>query len=312
MVLITVRVSPFSRKILLAENGGTMPVAPAKADWLSDVLRIDRRDTNFRLLYIEALTTEIQLEVPERLAAQLHAQGDRIGVVLHRLHLEQLSRHMISARLMQAEVKKALRQFYDYYDISEDDFSEESAYREYQRFRRLFFRENAAKSATKTQPVVTRKSRIWQPEIPESQRPTLTHLRALISHFADLVAEQRYRRHYRLMRQAACYIYTVRGGLSNEKVCKHTGRHRASVFRALAAVRKRMKKDKEFARMLHLVCDESFVLPEAAPADHLCLIEATDARPSNPEPFLAEPLHASATHVPKNQIPGSPGFDFSV
>lgn len=312
MVTVQIRVSPFSRKILLTEFGGAEPVRPAKADWLADVLHIDRRHTNFRQRYFDALTTTIHIDLVDAAAERLRYQGNRLGVVLHRLHIEQLSRHMVAAKLIGSEAKEAMLIFYQHYGLDDDDFSMDSAYREYQRFQRTFFREKHTKSAKKSAPVVLRFSRILQGEHVASERPTIGYLNALSEYLEQELSRQPYRSRLRMLQQAVCYIYCVRGSMKPTEVARRTKRHLANVYKAIRATRRRMKKDVAFARLVREICSESFVLPAPAAAGHLCHIDATDARQPIPEYSTAITAKPQNAFQPATLAPGAPGFDEQV
>ena len=180
MATVYLPLSSLSRKILVAEYGAE-PIAPGRADWMSDVLRVDRRDTQFQARALELIRSGVLLSVSPALADRVTQQAERLGVVLHRLHIEMLTRIMLAASESGQPAKTAMQCFYDAYDLDEDDLSQESAYREYQRFRKTFFERKQANSAKKNRAVVTPDSRIWQGASGEKkttyQHPTRRHLR---------------------------------------------------------------------------------------------------------------------------------------
>lgn len=297
MATVHLRISPLSRKIILSESGGIEPVTPGRADWLSDCLRIDRSDTGFSPAAQAVLRTSLLLDVPPALADRITSGGDRIGMVLHRLHIEMLTRYMLSAAALGKEAKAAMRAFYDLYDLDDDDLDEQSLYREYSRFRKTFFEKITAKSGTKSPLVVQPDSRLWQGVSAASRRISNAALDALCAHLDERLRDCRIRRLARLSRQARIYIYCIRGRRSPRKVAERFGIGKSSAYRALRAVRNRMRDNKQFAAAILPLLDESFVLPAPDEAGHLCTITAsstgsfptvvTAITPKNREPVAA-------------------------
>ena len=68
MATVSLKISRFSRKIIIAEYGYAEPVVPGRADWLSDQLRIDRSDTRF---------PEWKREEWTLLSEERHERGER-------------------------------------------------------------------------------------------------------------------------------------------------------------------------------------------------------------------------------------------
>lgn len=270
MATVFLPTSSFSRKILLVEYGGVEPVVPGRADWLSDQLRIDRSDTGFSTNLLATLTTGLLVEVPAHVADRISLQGTRTGAVLHRLHIEMLTRHMISSVMMGCEAKKAMRNFYDTYGLDDDDLDEQSVYREYGRFSRNFFAKIEAKSGTKSHNAVRPESRIWQGVFAEKDRPSNTHINTLCEAFDTRLRACRIRRVKRLTKQAHIYIWSKRGNRRWDEIGKRFGIQRSSVYRALKSVRKRIREDKAFSRAILPLLDPAFVLPAPGTPVHLC------------------------------------------
>lgn len=306
MATVFLPVTPLSRKIILSEHGAAEPVTPGRADWLSDALRIDRSDTGFSPAALAALSTGIVLSVPANLAERIARDSQRLGAVLHRLHIELLTRHMLSAAIMGQEAKAAMRAFYDLYRLDDDDLDEQSLYREYSRFRKSFFQKIDAKSATKSAGVVRPDSRFSQPSPAPAGRVSNAALDALCAAFDDRLRRCRLRWVKRLTRQAYIYIYMIRGQRKADQVATRFRLHRSGVYRALRSVRKRIREDQRFARAILPLLDESFVLPAPAPGGHLCAITASSTglfQPGNPSsahavtPKDREPVAAAAKSV---------------
>lgn len=270
MATVFLPLSDFSRKILLTEYGGAEPLVPGRADWLSDQLRIDRSDTSFSKAALAIVSAGLLLEVPAALADRIARDGQRLGAVIHRIHIELLTRHMVSAVLMGGEAKKAMRAFYDTYQIDDDDLDEQSLYREYGRFSRNFFAKISAKSGTKSPDAVRAESRIWQGISGKQERVSNIVLNDLCNALDVRLHECRIRRVKRLSKQAHIYIWSKRGHRDWRTVGKRFKVQRSSVYRALKAVRKRIREDKRFAKAILPLLETSFVLPAPVPVTHLC------------------------------------------
>lgn len=252
--------SSFSAKILATEYGGIQPIIPGRADWLSDVIRIDRTTTRFTTEEEAVVKSGLDIKVPNPLAAQIENQGLRLGVVIHRLHLENLCRHMAACAMRfpgKGYAMSSLRDFYNYYDISDDDFSLESAYREYSRFRKKFL----ANPATNKNRRVLPKSRVWRHRDNDVENINQVGLDALCRVLDQRLEAARIRRRDVLARHAYIYIYAVRGGRDIGEIKRRFKKHRSNVYRAIAHIRQRLKTDKRFARALMPLLDPSFVLP---------------------------------------------------
>jgi hypothetical protein len=264
-MVIFLPLSSFSAKIILTEYGSKQPITPGRADWLSDVIRIDRSQTRFTLEEESVIGSGIQVKVPGLIAEQIKSQGLRLGIVIHRLHLENLSRHMVACAMRfpsKGLAMSALRDFYTHYGISDDDFSLESAYREYSRFRKKFF----ANPATNKTARVLSDSRIWQRRDNTVNHINHEGLDALCRILDTRLESSRIRRHKVLARQAYIFIYAVRGGRDIGEISRRFKVHRANVYRAIARIKSRLRQDRHFSRVLSPIIDPLFVLP-AAPMD---------------------------------------------
>ncbi len=285
-MVIFLPLSSFSEKILRTEYEGFQPISPGRADWLADVIRIDRTTTRFTPEEEAVVKSGLEIKVPAQLAAQIQAQGLRLGVVIHRLHLEQLSRHMHACSLRfpgKGLAMSALRDFYAQYSLSDDDFSQESAYREYSRFRKKFL----ANSATNISRTVRPQSRIWQYRDNSVEAINQAALDELCRALDARLEAARIRRREILARHGYIYIYAVRGGRDIGEIKRKFKKHRANIYRALAHIRHRIKTDRKFARAILPLLDPSYVLPPPSGAPHIC-----DEKDSGPAPANQE--HASA------------------
>lgn len=269
MATVYLPLSSLSRKILVAEYGHE-PIVPGRADWLSDVLRVDRRDTQFQARALSAIQTGVLISVSPGLADQIARQCDRLGVVLHRLHIEMLTRIMLAASNSGNAAKTAMQTFYETYNLDDDDLSQESAYREYQRFRRAFFEKKSANSAKKNRHFVLPDSRIWQGTRPEKKTLTNAQLDALCCILDERLQSARIRRLRRLTLQAHLYIYAVLGRRNYQALARKFQRHPANVYRAMNTVRRRIRQDERFAAAILPILNGSIVLPVSESGSNLC------------------------------------------
>ncbi len=271
MATVYLPLSSFSRKILLTEYAGADPITPGRADWLSDMLRIDRSDTRFPESVTASIRSGVLLNVSATLADRIIHQGERIGAVIHRHHVEQLTRYMLASSMGIANAKAAMQAFYEHYRIDDDDMSQESLYREFSRFKRTFFRNTPAKTATKSQVHVPRNSQLWHGFSAHENRITNALLDDLCALLDERLAASRIRRLQRITEHAHIYLYTVRGGRTPDLVAKRFKKHRATIYRAVGYVRTRIRRDRRFAEAIMPLLDPSFVLPSQSAPAHLCI-----------------------------------------
>lgn len=270
MATVHLPLSAFSRKILLAEYGGAEPLEPGRADWLSDMLRIDRRDSGFQQRAVDALRTSLAINLPHALAEKVLEQGERIGVVIHRQHIEMLTRAMLAAATAGGQAKTAMLDFYNTYGIDDDDLEADTLYREYQRFRKKILRNIAAKSAKKTAGVVLRDSRISQATETRRRRWNQEELDAVCALVEPRLCSARIRYRKRITFATHLYIYSALGGRDVPTIARRFRRHIANVYRALANVRARMRRDLKYARAIRPLLDPVGVLPLVDNARHIC------------------------------------------
>lgn len=270
MATVHLPISTFSRKILLTEYAGAVPITPGRADWLSDMLRIDRSDTRFPEVVTALMSEVLPINVSAKLADRILQHGPRIGAVIHRHHMEQLTRHMLASSMGIANAKAAMQAFYDHYGIDDDDVSQESVYREFSRFKRTFFSKKSVIPAKKSTDRVRRNSQLWHGMSGHENRLPNAELDAICNYLDEQLAAARIRRRERLCAHAHIYLYSVRGGRSAAVIAKRFKKHPATVYRAMGYIRARIRRDRRFAQAIMPILDPSFVLPAPPPPSHLC------------------------------------------
>lgn len=120
-MIATIKVSKLSRKILLSEFGQTIKIARHNIEYSV----IKNSDKAFRIQ--SHISESLNIEFPNK-------PGINAGYHLHRFHFNMLLNFIYSQYLTGNEVSSAIRKFYAVHNIDEDDFSQDSVYRRWQRF----------------------------------------------------------------------------------------------------------------------------------------------------------------------------------
>lgn len=134
MNLIYLPVAPITRCILLTDFEAE-PIAPPRKNILFHKLHYRSPDTSKNSARIrKILTAEIALIVPADLSDHLLMYGEDVGYHLYLQDVERMMRWTAALKSTGVPAMTALKSFYDSYDIGEDDFALESAYKRWQRF----------------------------------------------------------------------------------------------------------------------------------------------------------------------------------
>lgn len=257
-MLIVLPLTSLSAKIIHAEYGHAQVINPGRADWLTDVLHIDRVGARFTESEMAQVQSGLLLNVPHALGQRIQLHGHQLGAIIHRLHIEQIARHMLSCAVIKPlSATAALQWYYDHYQLSDDDLNTESMYREYSRFKKKML----AKNAKKTQPNVRPDSRVWQTDKQAAVKLNFETLDRFCSVLDQALIAARIRRRKVIGLHAHMYIYAVKGNRDISTIARRFKRHPANVYRALAHVRKRMKADERFSQAIKAVISPDFVLP---------------------------------------------------
>ena len=75
------------------------------------------------------LTARIFVTGSDELMRELRNHPNDAGILIHRLHLDQMMRHVWTCSLGKIPATAAIKSFFDIYDLCDDDYSIESAYR---------------------------------------------------------------------------------------------------------------------------------------------------------------------------------------
>jgi len=134
MLQLVIPVSSFSKKILHKEYGAG-PIRIPRHDILYDQLRCVRH-ANYRLssTYIKLLSDTIEIEVYNDLADHVLAKNNNTGLFLYRYHKELMYRFVDRSVKFGQKISEAVADFYNEYNLDDDDFNLETALRTYRRY----------------------------------------------------------------------------------------------------------------------------------------------------------------------------------
>lgn len=134
MIQLVIPVSSFSKKILTKEYGAG-PIRIPRHDILYDQLRCVRH-SNYRLseTYINLLSDTIEIEVYNDLADHVLGKNNNTGLFLYRYHKELMYRFIDRSVKFNQKISEALADFYNEYNLDDDDFNLETALRTYRRY----------------------------------------------------------------------------------------------------------------------------------------------------------------------------------
>ena len=133
MKVVQMPVSPLSRAILIKEYGDE----PIKFSYQSVAMmatyirRPERENLN---LITNTLTTHIEVVVTESVPVELKYNLHHTGLLLHRYHIERWMEWITALNSAGMPAMHALHNFMKYYEIEEDDYASDSAYRKWVRY----------------------------------------------------------------------------------------------------------------------------------------------------------------------------------
>ncbi|MEO7175587.1 MAG: hypothetical protein ABI002_07335, partial [Saprospiraceae bacterium] len=133
MVTIQIPVSTFSRKIILAKYQEPVKLSPSKLLHQQLSIVMERPYTNITRLR-GMLNDTLAFEVENKKAPLLLKRGWQIGNHLHSYHVEFMLNHIQAKTMCGIPALTAMKAFYDLFEIDEDDFQMDSAYKRWQRF----------------------------------------------------------------------------------------------------------------------------------------------------------------------------------
>lgn len=134
-VTITIPVAPISRKILLTIHR-ELPIRLNNHDLLFHQLSYTRvRLQSNTQKHQKALTSSIAFVVSEKLASRLRNHVYEVGYHLYQQHKNKMMEYIEAQTEIDFEATASLKTFYNHYNIDEDDFDFETAYRYWKRYK---------------------------------------------------------------------------------------------------------------------------------------------------------------------------------
>lgn len=253
MLTVTIPVHPLSRAIILAEHGPE-PVVLDSHDILFEI--INTRITPDDLRNKSGLTQFIELTVNDRLAAHLGEYGLIAGLRLFKFHKYMMCRYadaQVRAR-GKGHGRPALQEFLNLYNVEEDAYGLETAYKLYQRFCWEIQKKNTgffAQMRRKPGAILCEKKKAETPAFDLSAELAVSRFMAAV--------QIRMKRHHRsLEKQVRAYIYTDVLHLSVRQVAGQMGIPFGNVAYCARMMRLRITKNPTYARLI----EESLALPE--------------------------------------------------
>ena len=135
MTVVSVPVTKFSRKILLREHG-TEPIHVKRSHPLWVYLRPHAEGDHAGSSHITAeRSTIINIEVSYSLRETLRKNLNDAGLALHKSHVEWMLRFTWANTVNGVPALRALKSFYELYNLDDDDYDLGSAFRMWQRFK---------------------------------------------------------------------------------------------------------------------------------------------------------------------------------
>ena len=119
-MIIKLKVSPLSKKILQRDYGYG-PIRISKRNFLYPLLQSTSDNP-----CSELLTDTIDLDVSKPPSNYSNA-----GINFHRYHMDKLIRYILSQHHIDVEAYTALRNFFKYYDLTDEEYEMDTAYRQH-------------------------------------------------------------------------------------------------------------------------------------------------------------------------------------
>lgn len=150
MPVIHIHCSRLTRRIIEHRHGTQFPIQLRRSDLLYHHLHfrvMDERKTSFAKTK-KLLTEKIPVQVMPKLAKYLSEKNRhiRVGAYLHKIALEEMN-YFIDALGEAGESRMgALKLFRQKYNIGEDDFAQDSSYKNWQRWENRIYKKNQKKN----------------------------------------------------------------------------------------------------------------------------------------------------------------------
>lgn len=235
MTLIRINVSKLSKKILTRDHHR----------W---PLKVTRRNTLYSLLHSDS-TDKVNVHLTE--VIELHVSSPpksykNAGENIHRFHLRMMELFVFAQYQVSGEGMSGINSFYDYYDLDDDDYDTDSAYRRWQRFLHQKKQDSPAFLAKKNKGSVLHK--LAKKPLPELEKivANFSHL-----HFSRFISQKQDVK-IPMICQLRVWVYYHIGEYSISEIAKVLS----------ISENKAYKSKQRFMELVHL--KRLFPLPEAS------------------------------------------------
>lgn len=127
-------VAPLTKRIILARTGQEQPVRFSMKDHIFQQLNYSKLNKRKKLLTMQRICTEtITLELNTKLVQSIGMRMYEAGYHLYNFHLHMMLTYIEAQCEAGIYATDAIRNFYEKYNISEDDFDMDSAYKRWVR-----------------------------------------------------------------------------------------------------------------------------------------------------------------------------------
>jgi len=258
MLTVNIPCHPLSRAIMLSEYGNE-PIVLDTHDILFEIInsRLTPDDLRKRPT---ALTTFVEITVGDRLASHLANYGQIAGARLYKFHKHLLCRYA-DAQVRtrgKGQARPAIQEFLNLYQVEEDAYGLETAYKLYQRFCWEIQKKNAGfLERMRRKPGAILSEKRATAKTGENHYNLVAEL--AVTNFMVSVRARLKRHHKRLEKQARAYIYVELAGLSVRQAADVMKIPPSTVHHCLGAMRRLCRKNATYNRLL----DEALALPAA-------------------------------------------------
>ncbi len=254
--ILSLPVHPLSKRILEAEYGPDLPLRIRANDILFSMLtHTQLRDRSSLVRTADLLTAETQFELDDALARHIERRCYQAGRHLFRWHKDLICRYVDTCLRRGMTARGALVEFYDLHQVTEDDFSLESAWKMWQRHNRESNRKNPVFStgirgatAVKNCKEITRRRKV-KTALPVERIDDMSARLVDVLQGCLRAVPKKTHAHLR------CYLYKRYSGLSEEQMCRRLHRSPRGLYYGAAVIRTWKATDATFRRLLEQIVD---------------------------------------------------------
>jgi len=234
---VHVPVSKFSAAILRARE--EFPVRLHRGHLLHRTLRVKPTDHTDDLIAYNMVTASVPFMLTPSIAARVKKYGAFIGYHIHKIHVAELMSYLECAHDKQLPIQAELRNYYNKYDISYEDFDLEHMSRQWRRIKQgksaTFMQLDGGKVAIPPHTYMT---------LPIRHAITALHL--IVSAQPSLYY-QGDRFDQRLYRYLESWVLHQITDMTATQVAEHLGYHKSTISRRIATMNNLIEMDERFA-----------------------------------------------------------------